>query len=469
MKIRFLGANGNVTGSRHFVEHENFRFLVDCGMVQEREYLGRNWEVNPEDPSTINAIFLTHAHLDHCGLIPKLVKDGFHGKIYGTSATLDLARLILLDAAHIQEEDALYKQKRHMKENRKGPHPVVPLFTKEDAEKVFPMFRPVSYCKPVEAGPGVECTFYDAGHVLGSSFIEIVLKKKDHRDKRLLFSGDLGRAGRPILEDPSFFDMSDRPVDALVIESTYGDRQSKPVEDVNDQLSEAIKRTIDRGGKVIMPVFAVERAQEVLYRLHILVEEGRIPSNIPIYLDSPMAVEATMIFKNHSECFDKDAFERYQRGEKLEGLHLLRTPDESRTLNTMGGPAIIMSSAGMCNAGRIKHHLANHIGNKKNMILFLGYQAYGTLGRQIVGGAKAVRIFGEMRKVKAEIESVQGISGHADQKELLEWFSAISPPPKEVFVVHGEEKAARTLANAIKRRAPESEVIVPKYGDSYTI
>ncbi len=467
MRIRFLGANGNVTGSQHFVDSGSFRFIVDCGLVQERAFLGRNWNPHPEGAGTLDSIFLTHAHLDHCGLLPRLVMDGFKGKIYGTSATLDLARLILLDSAHIQEEDALFKQKRHKKESRKGPFDDKPLYTQADAEKVFPLFQPFPYNKEEQITPDVRCCFYDAGHVLGSSFIEIVIKDKSGQDKRLLFSGDLGRADRPILRDPEFFKYADKPVDVLVIESTYGDRNSDPIDTVDEQLVEIIMRTIKRGGKVIMPVFAVERAQEVLYRLHVLQEVGRIPKDIPVFLDSPMAVEATNIFKKHPECYDSEALDRMNNKETMSNLSLLRTREESQQLNNMKGTAIIMSSSGMCNAGRIKHHLANHIGDKRNTVLFLGYQACGTLGRQIIEGTNPIRILGEDRRVRAEIASVRGISGHADASELLNWFKAIPIPPKEVFVVHGEEKASATLANAIQKTAPNSNVIVPQYDDNF--
>lgn len=466
MRIRFLGANGNVTGSQHFVEEDQFRFLVDCGMVQERDFLKRNWDVNPEQPQKINAVLLTHAHLDHCGLLPKLAKDGFHGKIYGTPATIDLAKLILYDSAHIQEEDAIFKKKRHQKEQRQSPHPIVPLYTQSDVNQLLSMFETIDYNKPTEIGPNIRATFYDAGHVLGSSFIEVEFMKTN---KRLLFSGDLGRPNRPILRDPAFFTDSNKEIDALLIESTYGDRNSENISGVDDQLAAVINKTIARGGKIIMPVFAVERAQEVLIRLHALIEKKKIGDNYPIYLDSPMAVEATQIFKKHPECFDKETMERYQREEKMGNLQLLKTCDESRTLNSLKGPAIIMSSAGMCNAGRIKHHLVNHIGDPKNTVLFLGYQSYGTLGYQIVKGAKEVRIHGQMRKVKASVESIRGISGHADRQELLHWVQEIPKAPKKIFVVHGETSSSQSFAKALRQNLPNSEIIIPKYSESFEL
>lgn len=465
MRLRFLGGNGNVTGSKHFAEIGDFRFLVDCGMTQERDFLWRNWDKCPEDPAGIDAIFLTHAHLDHCGLIPKFWKDGFRGTIYATAATCELAKLILLDSAHIQEEDALFKQKRHRKENRLG-RPVVPLYTNADVQQVLPMFAPVDYGLSKQIVPHVSVAFHEAGHVLGSAFVEVTYREpRERNDRRILFSGDLGRPDRPILRDPAFFDDPRRPVNTLLIESTYGDRESAPIESVDDQLSETITRTTARGGKVIMPVFAVERAQEMLYRLATLQQSGALSKDIPIFLDSPMAVEATRIFVRHKECFDQETLRKFESRESIENLHLLETPDQSRTLNTFVGPALILASSGMCNAGRIKHHLANHIGDQRNTILFLGYQSQGTLGRRIVSGEKNVRILGQQYMVRAEVVSVRGISGHADQKELLAWYSAIPKHPETTFVVHGEITSSRTLAEKIRGIAPETKIALPEYGE----
>lgn len=469
MRIRFLGANRNVTGSRHFVEVDGFRFLVDCGMTQERDFLGRNWEACPEPAEDIDAVVLTHAHLDHCGLLPKLYLDGFRGKVYGTAATIDLAKLILRDSAHIQEEDALFKQKRHAKEKRIPPHPVHPLYTRDDVERTIPLFSPIDYEDEVRIAPHVSICLREAGHLLGSTFVEATVDDRG-KEKRILFSGDLGRANRPILRDPTFFTDPDRPVDALLIESTYGDRISEPIEDVNDQLAVAVKRAIERRGLVIMPVFAVERAQEMIYRFGTLQKEGRTPKDLPIWLDSPMAVEASKIFLRHKECFDSDALHRMTTlSQDVQNFNFLTTREQSMTLNNIEGPGIILSSAGMCNAGRIKHHLANHISYKRNMVLFCGYQAPGTLGRQIVEGNKQVRINGQQVVVKAEISSIHGISGHADQQELLEWVDAIAKPPKQIFVVHGEIRSATTFRNLLQERYTESLVTLPAYGDEVTL
>ncbi|MDO5309124.1 MAG: MBL fold metallo-hydrolase, partial [Planctomycetia bacterium] len=386
MEIKFCGAAGTVTGSKHLVTCNSFQFLVDCGMVQERDNLDRNWQAFLDSPRRLNAVFLTHAHLDHCGLIPKLFKDGFRGAIYGTPATLDLTRLILMDSAHIQEEDALFKQKRHAREGRRSPRPVRPLYNQSDVGATCKLFQPIRYGKPTKIVNGVQATFHDAGHILGSSFIEFTLSAPQidqEGAQTLLFSGDLGRANRPIIRDPEFFKENVR-VDKLFIESTYGDRISDPIDTVDDQLVAVINRTVERHGKVIMPVFAVERAQEMLCRLARLRDSGQISTQTPIFLDSPMAVEATEIFGRHKDCFDEETLKMIQSArESLHNLSLLRTKEESQQLNDYDGAAIIMASAGMCNAGRIKHHLANHISSAKNSVVFLGYQAEGTLGRQI--------------------------------------------------------------------------------------
>lgn len=470
VEFKFCGAAGSVTGSKHLVTCNDFQFLVDCGLVQERSRANLNWEPFLENPGKLDAVLLTHAHLDHCGLLPKLVADGFRGNIYGTPATLDLTQLILLDSAHIQEEDVAYKKKRHEREKRVAPYPERPLYTTADVEATARLFHPIRYNRPQKIANGVEVVFQEAGHILGSSFIEVVLTSPQvdsDEPRRLLFSGDLGRANRPILRDPETCQETEI-ISNLFIESTYGDRFSEPIDTVDDQLVDVVNRTVERGGKVIMPVFAVERSQEILCRLAKLRMDGRIPDAVPIFLDSPMAVEATMIFSRHRDCIDDETLELIEKlKNKMGNLGLLKTREESKAINKIGGAAIIMASAGMCNAGRIKHHLANHIESPKNTICFLGYQAEGTLGRIILSGVSPVRILGEEHPVRAEIVSIKGVSGHADQRELLAWYSAIRQHPSTTFVVHGDVNASKTLADKIREIAPETNVYVPELGEIY--
>ena len=470
MEFKFCGAVGSVTGSKHLVTCNSFQFLVDCGMVQERSRQELNWKPFLDAPRELDVVLLTHAHLDHCGLLPKLVSDGFRGRIYATPATLDLAELILRDSAHIQEEDAAFKRKRHEREKRDPPRPVTTLYSTADVEKTLTLFKPIDYNVPTTIAKGVQITFREAGHILGSSFIEVLLTRPqidEEVPRRLLFSGDLGRANRPILRDPDKYTL-DEPISNLFIESTYGDRISPPLETVDAQLGDIISRTTERGGKVIMPVFAVERAQETLYRLARLRDEKKIDPNVPIFLDSPMAVEATHIFMKHKECFDEETLESLRRTNgKLDNLELLKTKDESKRLNDMSGSAIIMASAGMCNAGRIKHHLANHITSPKNTICFMGYQAAGTLGRIILSGTSPVRILGQMYPVRAEIAQIKGVSGHADQSELISWYQSIPQAPKTTFVVHGEPEASQSLATKLKELEPQTIIHVPQLGEVY--
>jgi len=460
IKLRFLGAAQNVTGSCHMLEVDGTRILVDCGLYQERKLTHRNWEPFPTEPAGIDAVLLTHAHLDHCGLLPKLVKEGFKGKIYCTDATAEIAKIILLDSAHIQEEDAAYKRKRHEREGRKGPYPEEPLYTTADAEAALPLFTPVNYKSCVKISDNLEACFFDAGHVLGSSIIKLIVRQNGQQ-RVILFSGDVGRPNRPIVCDPDSFDQADY----VLIESTYGDRVHQPTEDIERKMADAINTAYERGGKIIIPSFALERAQEVLYYLNALFLKDRI-GKIKVFLDSPMAARITKVFKRHPEMFDKKMLEFIKNHESpldFPQLNVIETTEQSKSLNQMNEPMIIIAGSGMCTGGRVKHHLVNNISNPKNIIMFVGYQAVGTLGRSIVDGIERVRILGAKRDIKADIVRIHGFSAHADRKELLEWLKKIKIAPREIFVIHGEKNSARSFAKFVKTNI-KCRVSVPKYG-----
>jgi metallo-beta-lactamase family protein len=459
INLSFLGAARNVTGSRYLVEANNARILIDCGLYQEREFQQRNWEPFQVPPQELDAVLLTHAHLDHCGLLPKLVKEGFKGRVYCTPATADITKIILLDAAKLQEEDAAYKEKRHIREGRKGPYPEIPLYTIEDAEAALPLFDTVEYEEPVHIGEGIEATFHDAGHILGSSMIKVRISQGEEK-RSIIFSGDVGRWDRPILEDPRVF----RTTDYVVVESTYGDRQHEGSKDIGDNLVEIINTTCEAGGNIVVPSFALQRAQEILYYLNNLLMEDRIP-NLKVYLDSPMAIKITEVFKRYDELFDRDMkalLRQHKSPFDFPGLTMVETVEESKALNTLTEPAMIIAGSGMCTGGRIKHHLINNISRPESTILFVGYQAEGTLGRYILNGAKSVRIHGQPRPVRAKVVQIHGFSAHADKDELLKWLSKLSVTPKRVFVTHGEVKSAERFAEFLKERTG-FETTVPSY------
>jgi metallo-beta-lactamase family protein len=465
IKLSFLGAARGVTGSRYLVEANNTRLLVDCGLYQEREFQHRNWEPFQIPPEELDAVLLTHAHLDHCGLLPKLVKEGFKGKIYCTPATADITQIILLDSAKIQEEDAAYKKKRHTREGRKGPYPEIPLYTIEDAEMTLPLFSTVKYTEPVTLGEGIEATFHDAGHVLGSSMIKMTIKQGEEK-RSIVFSGDLGRWDRPMLEDPNVF----RKTDYVVVESTYGDRDHAEVKEIDNDLERIINAACRAGGKIIVPSFALQRAQEILYYLNILLMEDRIP-DIKVYLDSPMAIRVTEVFKRYSDLFDIEMqalLRQHKSPFDFPGLTMVQTAEESKALNTEKGTSMIIAGSGMCTGGRIKHHLANHISKPENTILFVGYQAVGTLGRHIIDGARAVRIHGQQHAVRAKIEQIQGFSAHADRNEIIRWLSKLTVQPKLVFITHGEEEAAEAFQKFLKEKTG-FESVIPSYGEKVSL
>jgi metallo-beta-lactamase family protein len=465
MKLKFLGAAQNVTGSRHLLEIDGSRLLIDCGLYQERQYKSRNWEPFAVPPESINAVLLTHAHLDHCGLLPKLVRDGFKGKIYCTQATAELARIILLDSARIQEEDAEHKRMRHAKKGKKGPYPDVPLYTVKDAEACFPYFEPVKYGQQINIADGVVVTLCDAGHVLGSSMIKVEVEKNG--DKRtVLFTGDLGRPGRPILPDPSIAEKADY----LVIESTYGDREHCEACDTKKQIGDVINATKERGGNIVVPSFALERSQEILFYIKELLLDDAIP-HLMVFLDSPMAARITEVFRNHQELFDTETQQMLSRHHSpfdLAELKVTTTSEESKAINHITGTVMIISGSGMCTGGRIKHHLINNITRKESTIMFVGYQAEGTLGRLIVDGAKKVRILGDQYKVRAKIVQIEGLSAHADRKEMLNWLKNFKSPPRQVFLVHGEAQSAQAFGSFLKDKTGW-QFSIPAYEDQVVL
>jgi len=465
LKLRFLGAAQNVTGSRHLLQANGVRVLVDCGLYQERHFRERNWDPFPTPPDSINAVLLTHAHLDHCGLLPKLVKEGFCGRIYCTAATAEIAKIILLDSAKIQQEDAEHKRKRHEKQGRKGPYPELPLYTTEDAEACFPLFSPVRYREAIALGDGVEATFYDAGHVLGSSIIRAKVRRNG-QERIILFSGDIGRPDRPIVCDPTVFDTADY----VLIESTYGDRVHEDTKDVKKMMGDVINSTKKAGGNIIVPSFALERSQEVLYYINELLLEKKIP-RLKIFLDSPMASRITKVFRNHPELFDEEMTEFVKRRQSpfnLPGLKMAGKADESKAINNIKGTVMVIAGSGMCTGGRVKYHLVNNISRPQSTIMFVGYQAIGTLGRQIVDGAEKVRILGTKYQVKANVVRIHGFSAHADRDELLKWLKELEAPPKGVFVVHGESESAKAFGNYVREQTGW-DVSVPAYQDEVVL
>jgi len=459
IKLGFFGGAHNVTGSRYLLEANNTRLLVDCGLYQERELKYRNWEPFKIPPSSLDAVLLTHAHLDHCGLIPKLVRDGFRGKIYCTNATSEITQIILLDSAYLQEEDAEFKRRRHEREKRKGPFSEIPLYTTNDAKASFPLFTPVSYEETVLLGEGIKATFHDAGHVLGSSMIKITVSQQGE-SRTILFSGDVGRWDRPILRDPSIFN----EIDYVMVESTYGDRIHKQPADVGESLAEIINSTFRVNGNIIVPSFALQRSQEILYHMNELLMENQIP-HIMVFLDSPMAISITEVFKRHSELFDIEMSQLIRQNKSpfdLPILKMIQTADESKELNHISGTIMIIAGSGMCTGGRVKHHLVTNIARPESTILFVGYQAIGTLGRQILDGVKHVRILGQQYPVRARIAQIHGFSAHADRVELLQWITSLSSAPRRVFVVHGEPRTIKLFGQFLRGKTGW-DILTPKY------
>ena len=443
------------------MEANGIRLLVDCGLYQERELRARNWDPFPIPLHTIDAVLLSHAHLDHSGLLPKLVREGLAGKIFCTHATYDIAQIILLDAAHLQEQDAEFKRKRHEREGRKGPYPEIALYTAKDASASFPQFSPVGYEEIIKLGEGVEATFHDAGHVLGSSMVKVKVSQNGEQ-RILVFSGDVGRWNKPMLHDPTIFEEADY----ILVESTYGDRLHEDQKGIETTLAEIINSTRKRGGNIVIPSFAFERAQEILYYLNELLIKDRMP-HLLVFLDSPMATSITEVFEHYPDLLDEDMLELMRQKKSpfdFPGLKITRTTDESKVINHISSTVIIIAGSGMCTGGRIKHHLVNNISRRESTILFPGYQATGTLGRQIIDGAKEVRILGQKYPVKARIAQINGFSAHADRDELFRWLSGLKRPPLHIFVIHGEPDVAQYFADFMKERTGW-QISVPKYQD----
>ena len=474
MKITFLGATRTVTGSNFLVEGAGKKFLVDCGMWQGKaEIEEENTEEFEFNPKEIDFVLLTHAHIDHSGRIPKLYKEGFRNKVYAHKATCDLCALMLPDSGHIQEMEVEWKNKKRI---RKGEEPLPPLYTAEEAARSLEIFEEVKYDEIIEITPEIHVRFNDAGHMLGSSIIEVWVKEGE-KETKTVFTGDIGNNDIPLLNSPTMIESTDY----LVMESTYGSRLHIRNDEKAKIFLDVVSETLDNGGTVVIPSFAVGRTQEILYEINKLKDECsddedfkrkyKTLMKVPVYVDSPLAISATEVFRENTELFDEETQEEIMRGDnplEFPGLKFTRTADESKELNEDTTPSIIISASGMCEVGRIKHHLKHNLWNPKSTILFVGYQAPGTLGYNIVNGAKTVKIFGEEIAVNARVEYIEGYSGHADQEWLMNFIYSFITKPKHIFLVHGEPESQDVLKEKI-----ESEigipVTTPEFGETYKL
>ncbi len=468
MKISFHGAAQNVTGSCHLVECAGKRILIDCGLFQGGHELA---EENAEDfgfeADSIDFVLLTHAHLDHCGRIPLLAKRGFIGEVITTPASVELARLIMLDSAGLQEADARYQKRKakrfHSSHKRKHSNEIEPLYSTLDALNCLEFFRRrASYNEPIQIAAGIRATFLDAGHILGSASIFLELEEEGHKHT-LLFSGDLGYGGRAILRNPT----PPPRADTVVMETTYGDRLHKQLQPSVDELYQIVNETIERGGNVIIPTFALERAQEILYYLREGITNQTIKQYANVFLDSPMAISATQIFARHPECYNTETLDVSSNDNDpfdFPGLHFTRETADSMAINMINGGAIIMAGSGMCTGGRIRHHLKHNLWNKRNSIVFVGFAARGTLARQIIDGAKRIKIYGEEILVNASIHTIGGFSAHADQSELLAWHK-LTRDPKTTFLVHGEKSSMQVFADKLHH----TQVKIPAMHQQYAL
>ena len=473
MKVTFLGATKTVTGSNFLVEGAGKKFLVDCGMYQGQA----TDELQNESPflfdvSEIDFMLLTHAHIDHSGRIPKLYNEGFKNPIFATKATCDLCSIMLPDSGHIQEMEAEWKNK---KRKRKGEKEIPPIYTAEDAARCLEVFRPIKYDELIEIDPNIHVRFNDAGHMLGSSIIEIWVREDD-KETKIVFTGDIGNNDIPLLSEPTMIESAD----FLVMESTYGNRLHIRNDEKAEEFLKIVSETLDKGGTVVIPSFAVGRTQEILYELNNLKDtihdeefyrEYETIMRAPVYVDSPLAISATEVFEDNMDLFDEETKKIMQSGDnplEFPGLKFTKTADESKELNESHQSSIIISASGMCEVGRIKHHLKHNLWNPNNTILFVGYQAPGTLGRKIVDGAKTVKIFGEEIAVNARIEYIEGYSGHADQEWLLNFIYSFFTKPKHIFLVHGEPEGQKVLRDKIIENT-EIPVTIPEFGECYEL
>jgi metallo-beta-lactamase family protein len=464
--LQFFGAAQTVTGSMHLVEANGHRVLLDCGMVQGKRQEARKLNSEfPFDVKSIDAVVLSHAHLDHSGKLPMLAKNGFDNSIFSTSATRDLCGAMLRDSASLQEMDAKYVNKLNAKN---GLPFIKPLYRVHDVTTTLRLFQTVEFRRPLEILPGIRLTFRNAGHILGSA--SVALEISDGRDEKkvttLAFTGDLGRKGAAVVRDPDIIDRAD----ILITESTYGGRNHGPISEAKEKLARIVSETANKGGLLIIPAFAVGRTQDVVYHLHELMESKQIPS-MPVYVDSPLATNITEIFRQHPECYDEETEQLILQdlGKDPFGFNMLsytRSTEESKELNNLRRPAIIISASGMCEGGRVLHHLRRNIGDPKTTILFVGFQAENTLGRKLLQGDKIARIYGEEYEVRAKMEEIEGYSAHADEGELLDFIAAIPNKPERVFVVHGEQDATKAMAAGLIKSGINN-VIVPERGDRF--
>ncbi|MBU2523918.1 MBL fold metallo-hydrolase [Patescibacteria group bacterium] len=460
MRVHFIGANsGNVTGSRYLIEVNGKKLLLDCGIYhgKRKETYEKNKNI-PFDPKDIDYLILTHAHIDHSGNIPNLVHNGFRGKIFSTFATRDLCYHMLRDSAYIQEREIEYVNKKRAKNDQ---NPFEPLYTLEDAEQSLLFFMSINYDTPFEIAPGITMTFRDAGHILGSATLTLDIEE-DGVKKTLAYTGDLGRKGLPILKDPVQIEKAD----FLITESTYGDRFHESIYNTEPELEKVVKDVCAKGGKLIIPAFSLERTQEVIYFLHVLWNSNKVPK-IPIFVDSPLAGNVTEVFKQHPECFDNDTREEFINNAVnpfgFNDLKYTKSVEESKALNTFKGPCVIISAAGMCEHGRILHHLKNNVEDHKNTILVVGYMAKDTLGRKIVEKQEVIKIFGEPYRLKADVKVMDNFSGHADKADLLDFIDHIKDL-KKIYLVHGELEQQEPFKEALNANGKE-DVSIPEFGD----